>query len=136
MKKLILLISLFGIVLNGYGQRDVWTDTFNIATLGGTDTVIYKYNEDSVGSYKPGFGECWSMEIECKAVSALCSDAIIDIGFSQDMTTFTSFSSVTGGSTVLPYIITGSDSASVNGVYKLSKGSCSSGSLIVKVTQN
>lgn len=153
MKKLIIILSLFVIILNSYGQRDIWIDTFNIAILGGTDTVLYKANEDVDGDYRHGFGEQWGIEFEVKAIGAGCNDAIIDIGFSQDGTTFTSFSSITGGSIVFPYIVTGADSSDVNGVQKLTvgdysgvfafeyfaikitKGSCTEGNITWKLTQ-
>jgi hypothetical protein len=159
MKKLLIIIGLFGMILNSHGQRDVWNGSFDLANLGGTDTVLYKYLLDTnragtVQASLTGFGSYWGIEFEAKTISSLCADAIIDIGFSQDAATFTSYSTVTGGSTVFPYTIAPGDSAAVNGTQKLTrgdespvhpyqyyaikitKGSCSTGVLTWKLTQN
>lgn len=108
MKKLILIFGLFGMILNSYGQRDTWADTFSLASIIGTDTVLYKTTEDTDGGYRPGFGGYWSLEVNFKGLSA--SGAIIQPGCSNYGDTFNSLADA--------FTLNLSDSASVNGTQK------------------
>ena len=137
--------------VNAYCQRDVWNGSFDMATLGGTDTVLYKSVEDTskpnLGA-KRGFSLDWGIEFEFISVLRVCGDAIINIGYSQNKNTFTQYIDDR-----LPYTMIVGDSAAVNGIYKasegwdkvnfayryyavkISKGSCTSGVVTWTLTQ-